>query len=406
MSQKKVLVVSAGIFPIPANRGGAVEELIDIFAEKNAIDNRYDVSITSCDYQGREIKEKTDGVTYFYFKTPFFVAAFDKVYYFYINKILKDWRSMFRQHLFSNRYYAYQITKRLDLRQFDVIVVQNNMSLLETLARELGEEFDKKCIYHMHSNLVDNKDMIPYLSRCRKILAVSDYVRNHLYETVPEFQNTVIEKVTNGIPIKAYSNQERADIRKEMRAQYGIADDETVYLFLGRISPEKGVLEMIRAFAKTIPELQHRSRLIIVGSSVSGSNEETHYYRQIKRVANAHTDEVILTGYIDHTIITRYHLMSDVQIVPSVFDDPAPLTVLEGMAMGVFLLLSRVGGIPEYSSDYENKIFFERDDMLEQHIAEAILTYDGVYAPHKYEPKPVIFDENTFYKELAEAIDI
>ena len=195
MSKKKVLVVSAGIFPIPANKGGAVEELIDTFAEKNAIDKKYDVSITSCDYQGIEIKKKTDGVKYYYFKTPFFVTALDKVYFFYVNKILKDWRSIFRQHYFSNKYYVYKITKRLDLRKFDVIVVQNNMSLLKTLAEDLGEDFDKKCMYHMHSDLVDNEDMIPYLARCRKILAVSNFVKNHLYETVPEFKNTVIEKV-------------------------------------------------------------------------------------------------------------------------------------------------------------------------------------------------------------------
>lgn len=406
MSKKKVLIVSAGIFPIPANRGGAVEELIDVFAEENAVNNRYDISITSCDYQGTKIKEKVEGVKYYYFKTPFWVAILDKAYYFYVNKILKDWRSMFRQHLFSNRYYAYKITKWLNLRQFDVIVVQNNMSLLETFAKELGEEFDEKCMYHMHSDLVDNEDMIPYLARCRKILAVSNYVKSHLYETVPEFENTAIEKVTNGIRAKEYSNQERANIRKEMRSKYGIADDETVYLFSGRVSPEKGVLEMTKAFVKTVPELKHKSRLIIVGSGVSGSNEETYYYKQIKRVANEHTDKVILTGYINHNVITHYHLMSDVQIVPSVFDDPAPLTLLEGMSVGIFLLLSRVGGIPEYSSDYENKIFFERDDKLEQHIAEAVLTYDGVYAPRKYEPKTKIFDESTFYKELAEAIDI
>ncbi len=406
MSKKKVLVVSAGIFPIPANKGGAVEELIDTFAENNAIDNRFDVSITSCYYQGTEIKQKTEGVEYYYFKTPFFVMALDKVYYFYVNKILKDWRSIFRQHFFSNKYYISKITKRLDLGKFDVIIVQNNMSLLKTMAKDLGEDFDKKCMYHMHSDLVDNEDMIPYLARCRKILAVSNYVKNHLYETVPEFKETAIEKVTNGIEIIDYSGQERISIRKEMRNKYGIADDETVYLFSGRVSPEKGVLEMTRAFAKAVPKLKHKSRLIVVGSGVTGSNEETFYSKQIKEVAGELSDKIILTGYINHNIITQYHLMSDVQIVPSIFDDPAPLTVLEGMSMGIFLLLSRVGGIPEYSSEYDNKIFFERDDKLEQHIEEAILAYDDVYAPRKYEPKKMIFDSSTFYKELAEAIDI
>ena len=406
MSAKNILIISAGIFPIPANLGGAVEELIDIFAEKNSTDGRYNISITSCDYQGEEIKEKADGVEYYYFKSSSFVSIIDKVYYAFVNNILKDWRSIFRQHYFGNKYYIHRITKKLELKKYDAIIVQNNMSLLKPLANSMGKEFDQKCIYHMHSDLIDNVEMIPYLARCRKILAVSNYVKTKLYETVPEFENTEIVKVTNGIKIDEYSNQDRETIRRNLRKEYGIAEDETVYLFSGRVSPEKGVLELVKAFANTCFRFEHKSRLMIVGSGISGSNDETYYYKLVKEVANKFPKKIIMTGYINHDLVTQYHLMSDVQIVPSIFDDPAPLTVLEGMSMGIFLLLSRVGGIPEYTVDYQNKIFFERDDNIEHNIEEALLSYDRQFAPHKYNKVIKIFDDSTFYCELAEAIDI
>ena len=406
MSKKRVLFISAGLFPIPANKGGAVEELIDSFTEHNALENRYDAEVTSCSFQGVEIKTRTAGVKYHYIKTPFYIRIADKLYYLYVDKILKDWRSMFRQHHYQNTYYIKKITKKLDLKAFDAVIVENNMSLLKEIAADMGEEFDAKCMYHMHSDLVDNEEMIPYLARCRKILAVSDFVRTHLYETVPELKDTEIVKVTNGIKSCACSEEERLLLRKNMREQYGIGDSETVYLFSGRVSPEKGVIEMTRAFLRALPLLEHRSRLFIVGSAYSGSDKKNYYYEEIRKAAGRDPEHIILTGYINHDRITDYHIMSDVQIVPSIMDDPAPLTVLEGMSMGLYLLLSRVGGIPEYTREYGNKLFIERDDRFEDHILDAILQYDRETAPHKYVRSIVLYPEKQYFHELAEAIDV
>lgn len=404
MKKKKILFISAGIFPIPANKGGAVEELIDTFIENNAKTGRYDVSVSSCMFNGAEIKEKTDGVNYCYFKIPFYISCVDKIYYFYVNKILKDWRSMFRQYYFKNKHYIKLITKKLSLKEYDVVVVENNMSLLEKLAKVMGDDFNRKCMYHMHSDLVDNEKMIPYLARCRKILVVSNYAKEHLYDTVPEFKNTEIVKVTNGIKVQDYPEEERQVIRKQMRDKYNIGDDETVYLFSGRVSPEKGVLEMTRAFVSVLPNLKNKSRLLIVGSASSGSDKESYYYKEVKAVAEQYPESIIMTGYINHAVITKYHIMADAQIVPSIMNDPAPLTVLEGMSMGIFLLLSKVGGIPEYSENYNNKFFFERNNTFERNIQEVFLFYDKEKAPHHYESSPNIFSEETYYHELAEAI--
>ena len=67
-------------------------------------------------------------------------------------------------------------------------------------------------------------------------------MKDHLYDTVPEFRDTEIVKVTNGIKIQQYTEEERRELRRQMRSRYGIGEDETVYLFSGRVSPEKGVL--------------------------------------------------------------------------------------------------------------------------------------------------------------------
>ncbi|MCH5161955.1 MAG: glycosyltransferase family 4 protein [Clostridiales bacterium] len=405
MTKKKVLFISAGIYPIPANMGGAVEELIDVFAENNRKHGRFDVSVASCRYGGKEIKRKVEGVKYRYFRTPLYVKVKDKIYHFYSEKILKDWKSLFRQNYYKGRHYIEQIVKKTDLREFDVIVVENNMSLLKTLSDALGDDYSKKCMYHMHSNLIDNEEMIPYLARARKILAVSDFVKNLLYDTVPQFKDTQIEKVGNGIKIEKLEPKNEREIRTAVRNEYSIKEDETVFLFCGRVSPEKGVLEMTKAYAAAIPELG-RSKLMIVGSGLSGSNKETYYYKQIKKIAREHPNNVILTGYVNHGEVHKYHVAADALVVPSIMDDPAPLTVLEGMSRGMYLLLSNVGGIPEYTRSYENKIMFERDDDFEQNIRSAMLKFYGEYSAAGYERKPVYFDDAQYYENLAEAIDV
>lgn len=402
MSSKRVLIISAGIYPIPADSGGAVEELIDSFAEQ-ALADVDELTITSCAYHGKRIKEKVNGVSYHYVDFPFYVKFLDDVNFFYSDKIKRDWRSLFFQNKYRSKYYIDMLCRRLDFDEYDAIIVENNMSLLEKLYETLGESFSRKCYYHMHSNLVDNPAMIPYLAKCRKLLVVSDFVKSLLYKTVPEVANTEIVKITNGIHICQMGNEKQQRMRMRMRNRYQIADDETVYLFAGRVSAEKGVYELVEAFIKA-GDILSKCRLIIVGSAYSGSNKINHYMRRIMKLAQPYRDRILITGYIPHKYILNYHIMSDVQVVPSIMDDPAPLTVLEGMSMGLYMLLSNVGGIPEYSERYENRIMFERDEHFVDNIKDALIEYHKKYPTNEYVKKKLFYGRLRFYRELISAI--
>lgn len=404
MKKMKVLIISAGIFPIPADSGGAVEELIDSFAER-AVDDIKQLTITSCWFEGKKIKKKIKGVQYYYVKAPFYVKFHDDLNYFYMDKIVHDWRSLFFQNKYKSRHYIKKICKDIDLSNFDVIIVENNMSLLEELYRMLGDDFNKKCYYHMHSNLIDNPDMIPYLAKCKKILVVSDYVKELLYSTIPEFKNTVIEKITNGIKPCTFNNEKIQRVRQSTRKKYGIKEDETVYLFAGRVSPEKGVYELVKAYIDVLHQLGD-SKLVIVGSAYSGSNKINHYMQKIMKLAAPYKDRIILTGYVPHKYVLNFHMMADVQVVPSIMDDPAPLTVLEGMSMGLYLLLSNVGGIPEYSKEYTNRIMFERDNNFVENIKKALISYHIDNPDNSYVKENLIFDEQCFYDEFIYAIKV
>ena len=55
--------------------------------------------------------------------------------------------------------------------------------------------------------------------------------------------------------------------------------------------------------------------------------------------------------------------MADVQVVPSMFDDPCPLTVIEGMVMGLPQIVTQSGGIPEEVTD-KNAIIVDRNNIV------------------------------------------
>ena len=64
--------------------------------------------------------------------------------------------------------------------------------------------------------------------------------------------------------------------------------------------------------------------------------------------------------------------ISDISVVPSLWDDPCPNTVLEAQAMGLPIITTRRGGIPEEVTD-DNAILLTTDTDFKNHLKEAIL---------------------------------
>ena len=58
-------------------------------------------------------------------------------------------------------------------------------------------------------------------------------------------------------------------------------------------------------------------------------------------------------------------------VLPSIWDDPAPLAVIESLVSGKPLITTRSGGIPEYA-DEQSAIILERGDQLVDQLADAM----------------------------------
>ena len=345
---KNICIISGGIFPVPAVKGGAVEELATALLNYNETEESFKLHIVTIFDKDLKGKVEKNGRIH-PVKVPNWASMLDKLTYFYRDVLKHDWRAMFFRKKFSSKVYAKAVEKHLKENFYDLVVVENNMSLLPAVKAGMGEaRFKNACIYHAHSVLIDNPDSILYLKSCYKIMTVSDYVKDALSKE-PELKNQTFVMVSNGVSTKQFNAEEGRKHRQDWRNKFHIADDKFVFLYSGRISIEKGVSELVDAFASLHCD---NAVLAIVGSSFSGDLGRGQYEKMVRKKCEKGKLSVHFLGYIPHSEIHEAYAMADCLVIPSIVEEAGPLTALEGAIMGIPLIAQEKGAIREYLGDY------------------------------------------------------
>ncbi len=104
--------------------------------------------------------------------------------------------------------------------------------------------------------------------------------------------------------------------------------------YLGRIHPSKGVRELVSAFSR---ENFGDAELWIAGVG------DSEYIEKLKRESSS--DENVL--WLGHVVATKFLRDIDVLVVPSLWNDTAPLVVQEAFAHGIPVVGAKRGGISE-----------------------------------------------------------
>ncbi len=134
-----------------------------------------------------------------------------------------------------------------------------------------------------------------------------------------------------------------AAARARTRAEYGLAPDDRVVLFAGRIAREKGVDVLVEAFTRLAESLPD-CRLLIVGSPRPAADGQTDAYEASLKAA---TDGLPVTWLPRRADVVPLLQMADVAVVPSRWAEPLSRSILEPLACGVPVVATSVGGSPE-----------------------------------------------------------
>ena len=140
----------------------------------------------------------------------------------------------------------------------------------------------------------------------------------------------------------------------------------TNFLFVGRIAPNKGVEDLIQAFAYYHGAIDPRSRLIIVGSEASCPR----YFAMLRLLAaQLNLQHVCFEGFVTDTQLAAYYRLADIFVTASRHEGYC-LPLLEAMYRGIPVIARATGGMPE-ALDGAGVLF---DDLAPEVLAELLHT--------------------------------
>jgi len=131
------------------------------------------------------------------------------------------------------------------------------------------------------------------------------------------------------------------------RAKTGLARDEFVVMYVGRLLPRKDIRNVVRALAILQETADAPIRLVIVGGETREPNSiKTPEIGELRRLAAelGVAERVTFTGKRQQSELAGYYSAGDV-VVTTPWYEPFGLTPLEAMACGRPVLGSAVGGI-------------------------------------------------------------
>ncbi|MFD1421862.1 glycosyltransferase family 4 protein [Lactiplantibacillus songbeiensis] len=363
---------SNGGYPVPAVRGGAVSTLVEHLIDDNENRQCFKIELVSLYNKKAKMKaQKYQNTVFQWIKVPVEIKWLDKLFFNIVRAFFPSKKSISYRSVFSLLFYVVKARKKIKHTSATVLV-ENNI-ILSWALKGLFKSKSRKYFYHLHNVPRVNGYARKILNSASGYLCVSNYVAEQIEDNknpigpIPKDKVKILRNCIDS----AVFNINTVDVKiEEIKSRYGIKDDDQVILFSGRISIEKGVDQLLKAMQ--IISHSKKFKILVVGSYIHGEkSKNTEFETSLKKLNNGLKNAVIFTGYIDQLELKYYYQIARLTVLPSMWEEPAGLTMLESMACGTPVITTDAGGIPEYVGDCA--IVLERDKRLPEHIANSIL---------------------------------
>jgi glycosyltransferase involved in cell wall biosynthesis len=206
-----------------------------------------------------------------------------------------------------------------------------------------GPERGLRCVPTCHFD----KRMTTRYKEAMTLLSAASYVATSGRFTASLFKQNEWPKE---IPIIRHS----INYRYVRPARRSVDPGNIRFGFIGSFIWHKGAHVLVKAFRKVSTQ---NVNLALYGSP----HDDRAYFKELLRTARG-DDRIQFLEPFDMDVLPE--VMSDISaiIVPSVYYDNYPLVTLIGLAYGVPVIGSRIGGIPEIVSDGVNGLLFQPGD--------------------------------------------
>ena len=144
--------------------------------------------------------------------------------------------------------------------------------------------------------------------------------------------------IPNGVDLKMFNPANRPLYRDRIRQKHGISHSDLVLMFAGDDWERKGVSYSIEALALLLrPDV----RLLIIGSG------DAKFYGQLAELKQVR-ERIIFVPHSNN--LQEYYAASDVFVLPTIYE-PFGLVIVEAMASGLPVIVSRSAGAADFITD-------------------------------------------------------
>lgn len=232
-----------------------------------------------------------------------------------------------------------------NLKEFDIIHMQNYRSYQNAIVKNYAQKFNIPYIIQAHGSVLPSfkKQLLKHcfdivwgkkiLSNAKKVIASTEgEVNEYKFMGIPRDKIIIIP---NGIDLTQYTS---LPSKGTFKSKYGIAKEEKIVLFLGRIHKIKGIDLLLEAFSNINKEMSNVT-LVIVGPDGGFAKDLQKKVEQLN-IGN----KVLLTGLVSIQDKLSAYIDADVYVLPSVYECFS-ITVVEAWACGTPVILTETCAI-------------------------------------------------------------
>ncbi|MBP8997150.1 MAG: glycosyltransferase family 4 protein [Anaerolineaceae bacterium] len=358
-TKKSVAIINGLLNPIPPIKGGGPQ--IVIYNTALALkDVPFDWFVLS-DWDPLLEQISYDRNKYIAVKTRWIDRAIVTLIHLLPERWIKSFFGVVRKdHLLHN----IKIIRSLFARKVDLFVIHESYSL--TYLCHLI--YPRKKIVHychtskMHLDLTEKRWNRLLRSATGGIISICE---NSFALTDSQFKSKPEHRwvIQNGVSL--HENLQISNLDKNIvRQRLGIPLDDFVFLCVTRIHLGKGLDLLIKAFAEVANKSSRSCRLEIVGSAAKDEDGDLSYEIRLKERANQLADTKIhFTGFIPNHQLQDYYIASDFGVLPTNLMEGNSLFLMESLTMGLPVIATRIGGIPEVVREGRDGILIDKNDL-------------------------------------------
>jgi glycosyltransferase involved in cell wall biosynthesis len=261
-------------------------------------------------------------------------------------------------------------------------IEEKNAFNLKRFSKRLKQGIRMKIYYQIEKFCLMRSDKILSLSQCSKKLLKKHFGVN----------GRKIEVVSSGVDRQIFKPVKD---NLKFKRKLTVAEDVPLLFVLGRFDKKKGIENMLKA-VKLLKDKNYRFKVIIAGPVDSG----WFYNREIFRLY----EKFNLQTYVQfvHRLSNEekhdYFQAADLFVFPSIGYEAYPYVIMEAMSMGLPVIATPVGGVPDMLRDLKFNLMVEdlgpkaladkievflnlsgekRRDLGEKHLNFARKNFDG-----------------------------